>query len=177
MSATRYLDLFLIALVLLAAVRDLMVRRISNRLVLTGLLVALLLRLASATPLAALLDGLAGAGLALLIFLPLYLVRGMAAGDVKLMAMVGAFTGPALAFEIALATCCIGGVLALAVVLVRGRLRDTLDNLRILLRPLLMRMIGVPLVPEPLAGKSVGNLPYGVAIALGTMLMLWIRHG
>lgn len=177
MSATRYLDLFLIALVWLAAVRDLMVRRISNRLVLTGLLSALLLRLGADTPLGALLDGLAGAGVGLLIFLPLYLVRGMAAGDVKLMAMVGAFTGPALAFEIALATCCIGGVMALAVVLARGRLRDTLDNMRILLRPWLMRMIGVPLAPEPLSVKSVGGLPYGVAIALGTMLMLWIRHG
>ncbi len=37
---------------------------------------------------------LAGLGLGLLIMLPLYMLRALGAGDVKLMAMVGAFLGP-----------------------------------------------------------------------------------
>lgn len=176
MSKQIYLDLVLIALVVAAAVQDLAVRRISNRLVAFGLALALAMQLLWDAPLAGFLKALAGAGVGLLIFLPLYCLRGMAAGDVKLMAMAGAFSAPLQAVEIGLATVCIGGVMALLLVIVRGRVRDTLANLRSLLRPLVMRMIGVPLAPEPLAVASVGNIPYGVAIAFGTMLILWYRH-
>ncbi|MDX2181298.1 MAG: A24 family peptidase [Bryobacteraceae bacterium] len=39
-------------------------------------------------------DGLLGAALAMAIYAPLYLLRGVGAGDVKLMAAVGAIAGP-----------------------------------------------------------------------------------
>lgn len=45
---------------------------------------------------------MAGKGLllALAIYLPLYLIRGMGSGDVKLMAAVGALVGPGAWFQI-----------------------------------------------------------------------------
>lgn len=172
-----YLDGFLIALVLTACLQDLAVRKIPNRLVLCGLFSAGVLHLLSATPFNIVSVGLAGCGLGLLVFLPLYLLRGMAAGDVKLMAMVGAFTGPMLALEIALATFCTGGVMALVMVLNQGRWRDFAANMRTLLRPLYMRAVGMPCASEPLPSGSVGGMPYGLAIAVATCLMLWIRHG
>lgn len=49
--------------------------------------------------------------------------------------------------------------------------------MRILLRPLYMRALGMPSVREPLPSGSVGGMPYGLAIAVATCLMLWIRHG
>jgi prepilin peptidase CpaA len=82
-----------------------------------------------------------------------------------------------LAFEIALATFCAGGVMALAMVIHQGRWRDFVANMRILLRPLCMRAVGMPSVREPLPAGSVGGMPYGLAIAVATCLMLWIRHG
>jgi prepilin peptidase CpaA len=176
MQTKTSLDLFLIASVLAAGVYDLALRKIPNRLVLCGVLCAALLHLVSGAPAALVSTGLAGLATGLLVFLPLYCVGGMAAGDVKLMGMVGAFTGPALAFDICLASFCIGGVMGLVIAIARGRLSDTLANVRALLRPLLMRVLGVPLVPEPLVGTSVGSMPYGVAIALGTFAMLWFRH-
>lgn len=172
-----YLDGFLIALVLTACLQDLAARKIPNRLVLCGLFSAGVLHLVSGTPFHLISVGLAGCALGLLVFLPLYLLRAMAAGDVKLMAMVGAFTGPLLALEIALATFCAGGVMALVMVLSQGRWRDLVAKLRTLLRPLYMRLAGMPYEPEPLSGASVGGMPYGVAIAAATCLMLWIRHG
>mgnify|MGYP000005733636 CR=1 FL=1 len=172
-----YLDGFLIALVLTACLQDLAARKIPNRLVLCGLFSAGILHLFSGTPFHFISVGLAGCVAGLLIFLPLYLLRGMAAGDVKLMAMVGAFTGPVLALEIALAAFCVGGVMALAMVLRQRRWRDFLDNMRALLRPLYMRLAGMPYAPEPPSRASVGGMPYGVAIAAATCLMLWIRHG
>lgn len=177
MNNALYLDGFLIALVLWACLHDLAVRKIPNRLVLCGLFSAAVLHLISPTPWQIVSVGLAGCAVGLLLFLPLYLLRGMAAGDVKLMAMVGAFTGPLLALEIALATFCAGGVMALGMVLYNGRWRDLMVNMRSLLRPLYMRAIGVPTVPEPLPSGSVGGMPYGLAIAAATCLMLWIRHG
>ena len=170
-------DLALLALLLAASVRDLAVRRIPNHLLLAGLLAALLLDLCAGAPLARLCASLGGFALGLLLFLPLYCARGMAAGDVKLMATVGAFTGPAMAFEIALATCVAGGLMAVVVVVVERRTRDACANLWSLLRPVFMRLCGMPAVAEPMPRPSVGNLPYGVAIALGGLAVQWIHHG
>ena len=177
MNNALYLDGFLIALVLCACLQDLAARKIPNRLVLCGLFSAAVLHLMSANQFQIVSVGLAGCAVGLLVFLPLYLLRGMAAGDVKLMAMVGAFTGPMLALEIALATFCAGGVMALAMVIHQRRWRDFAANMRILLRPLYMRAIGMPYAREPLPSGSVGGMPYGLAIAVACCLMLWIRHG
>ena len=107
------------ALLLLAAASDLAARRIPNLLVVAGLLLAAgghALSLATGQhPLAgprpgAPLAGLVAGGLALS---PLYLLRGCAAGDVKLMAMVGAFLGAATALEATLATLVCVGLLSL----------------------------------------------------------------
>ena len=120
MNTKTTLDLFLIALVLAASVHDLVERKIPNRLIGCGLLSAGVLHLASGVPFSMLSTGLAGLAVGFAIFFPLYCVRGMAAGDVKLMAMAGAFTGPVLALEIALAAFCVGGVMALAIVIAQG---------------------------------------------------------
>jgi prepilin peptidase CpaA len=172
MHTQTYLDLALITVVVAAAARDLAVRRIPNRLLGAGLLCAASLHLMSDTPLSLLSTGVAGFATGLALFLPLYLLRGMAAGDVKLMATVGAFTGPLLAFHICLVTCCIGGVMALIIVICRRRVSELLANLRRMLLPLLLRLIGIPLVAEPQSASSVGGMPYGLAIALGSLLML-----
>jgi prepilin peptidase CpaA len=152
-------------------VSDLATRRIPNKLLLLAWLVAVPLQAAAG----AVVPSLLGAATGLLLFLPLYLLRGMAAGDVKLMATIGACTGPAAAFDIAILAWCAGGAMALLLLAWRGRLRAALANLRSLLRPLLMRAAGIPALAEP-AGPSVGSMPYGLAIALGTIAFLWSRH-
>ncbi len=162
-------ELALCALLIAASVRDLMVRRIPNTLLLCGLIVAAVLQLFAFTPLSLLTTGLAGLAVGLLLFLPLYLLRGMAAGDVKLMAVVGAFTGPELAWQIALATCCYGGVMALMLVLVKGNALPACRNVMTLLRSL-------PPEATPRRFESVGSLPYGLAIALGSFTLLYLRH-
>jgi len=160
MPIEQYLEVALLLLVCSAAMNDLMTRRIPNRLLLAGLAGALVLHLLSANPGASLLAALGGMGTGLALFLPFYLVRGMAAGDVKMMAVVGAFTGPHEAIAIAVLTWCIGGVMALAVLLLRGRLQLALGNLGRLFSP---------------ERQSAGSIPYGVAIAAGTITVL-VRH-
>jgi prepilin peptidase CpaA len=170
------LDLLLMLMVVLAAASDLLTRRIPNLLLLAGSAGAITLHLLSNSPSAALLAGFAGAATGLLVFLPLYCLRGMAAGDVKLMAAAGFFSTPLEVLHLALLSVCAGGVMALAVVIAQGRLRACAANVRHLLRPIWMRIAGVRLAPEPMPGPSVGAIPYGLAIASGTLLLMAQRH-
>jgi prepilin peptidase CpaA len=172
MRIEQYLDVFLLLLVSIAAVNDLATRRIPNRLLLAGLAGAFCLHLLSSDPLSSLLDALGGMGVGLAVFLPFYLLRGMAAGDVKMMVVVGAFVGPAHAFEVAVLSWCAGGVMALLLVCLNGRLRQVLSNMKGILRSIWMSGAGLAL---PAAQPSIGAMPYGLAIALGTIAVL-ARH-
>lgn len=172
MPTEPYLQVALLLLVSVAAVNDFATRRIPNRLLLAGLACALLLHLVSADPGRALLAALEGMATGLAVFLPFYLLRGMAAGDVKMMAVVGAFTGPGTAFEIAVLTWCAGGAMALLLVLLRGRSGLVLDNLRRMLAGGMTRGAGLA---APAQQTSAGSMPYGLAIAAGTVVVL-VRH-
>ena len=70
---------------------------------------------------AGLVWSLEGAALGLALLLPLYAIGGMGAGDVKLLAGVGAWVGPALTLQAFVATALVGGVMALAMVAWSGR--------------------------------------------------------
>src|SRR5471032_1722264 len=82
------IEFVLVCLVAQAGVTDLAVRKIHNVLVLTGFVLALVLQLLHGAHWSPVLPWMAGALAGFFLFLPLYLLGGMAAGDVKLMAMV-----------------------------------------------------------------------------------------
>ncbi len=176
MSPQTFLYLALILILLPACVFDLRQRRIPNRLLAVGLAGALLLSVVLGPPWAVLATYGAGFAVGLLMFLPLYLLGGMAAGDVKLMATVGAFVGPSLAFQASLATYVCGGMLALCMVLYQRRGRDAFANIFALLHPMLMRVHGARLATEEAPVASVGGMPYALAISAGTLLVLYLRH-
>ena len=172
MPIEQYREVCVLLLVSIAAVNDLMTRRIPNRLLLAGLAVAFVLCGMSVAPGPALLAALGGALTGLAVFLPFYLVRGMAAGDVKMLAVVGAFSGAEETLQVAVLTWCAGGVMALVLVLWRGRLLLAIGNVG--------RMLGGLVLPgamaaAPVTQESAGSMPYGVAIAIGTVAVL-LRH-
>lgn len=142
------LEIILLCLVFQAAASDLAWRRIPNVLVLAGLLLALLIHWRTGGGHALLAQGLAGAGVGLLLFLPMYALGGMAAGDVKLAAMAGSFVGPWQALQLALLSVMAGGLLALACLYLARR-----------------------------RGSKADGMPYAVAIALGTMATVALAHG
>lgn len=176
MAVNLYLDLVLLLLVVAAAVNDLATRRIPNRLLMAGWLCAFLLYLLAPAPGAAVLKALGGAGIGLLMFLPLYCLRGMAAGDVKLMATVGVFVGPYEVFQTGIMTWCIGGLMGLLIIIAKGRLRMAFANVRDLLRPVLLYILRLPVATVPPRQQSAGSMPYGVAIALATITLLVHRN-
>ncbi|WP_205192729.1 prepilin peptidase, partial [Burkholderia sp. LMG 13014] len=109
------------------------------------------------------------------LLLPFYLLRGMAAGDVKLMLAIGAWVGAHMTFYIVLATFVAGGIGALAVVLLRGRMRQMWANVRALIARHAQGK-GAAATDGAAEIASVGSLPYGVAIAAGTLAMLFASY-
>ncbi|WP_229205922.1 prepilin peptidase [Duganella sp. Leaf126] len=174
-------------LVAQAAVTDLALRKIPNVLVVSGLALALAVQLLAepAAPGHACWRWLTGLLAGFFLLLPLYLLRGMAAGDVKLMAMVGAFVGASAAVDVALLTYLLGAPLALLTLLWQAwrggagwtAVGQLARNLWRLLQPWLGRLVGLPLAPLPRAAiASVGGMPYGVAIALATAAVVAWPH-
>ena len=158
-----------VAFVAVAALFDVRSHRIPNWLVLAGLVACIGGQLIYP---ALLPFGIAGAlkgiGVGFALLLPLYLLRATGAGDVKLMAMVGAYLGPWGIASAAIVSFIAGGVLALAVVLAKGVVGQLIANLRTMVFGTLLSAMttGKTTITAPV--ESVGKLPYGVAIAIGT---------
>lgn len=167
----------LVLLLAVAVVADARHRRIPNVLVLVTLLFGLLFHalgprggaggLFSSEPGA--LGGwlaLAGAFTGLLLFLPFYPLRVLGAGDVKLMAAVGAFAGPAATVNLALIALLAGGVLALARLLLFPGRELVLANLVAILGQLRPGATGLGFDATT---QTAWRMPYAVAIASGVV--------
>lgn len=182
--------LVLLCALLAAAVwHDVRARRIPNAVVFPGALAALALQAfvpAGGGLFDAQMGGLGiasalgGLGLGLAILMPMYALRMMGAGDVKLLAMVGAFVGAGQVAAVALATLIAGGLLALAVAAAQGSLRRLLGNTRqMMIYTGMSALAGFMSPPVAPAAPASGRLPYAIAIAAGTVACLaWQRiHG
>jgi prepilin peptidase CpaA len=157
-------QIILAVLVVVAAGFDLRTRRIPNWLCAAGFVAGVACHWREA---------LLGAGLALLIYVPLFALRAVGGGDVKLMAAVGALAGPMAWIAIFLITAIAGGVMALVLIAAKGRMRRTLRNVGILLTEL-AHLRAPHRVEEELdvtSGKGL-RLPHGCTIAVGTLLYL-----
>ena len=165
------IPLLVVGLVVVTASTDIVCRRIPNPVIAIGLLAAFVVQAFLHGPVSGIGDALAGtlSGFALLI--PLYLMRATGAGDVKLLAMIGAWVGPAMILYVALTAFIIGGAWSIAWTLLRGRMQQFLLNLWSITHGGWRLQQG----PSDASGiKSVGTLPYGVAIAAGTLVTLFM---
>lgn len=163
----------LIVLLLVAAAYDIRYRRIPNWLTLSAVVLGFAINFAIGPPEGGVLFALEGFVVAFAIYMFLYLLRAMGAGDVKLMAAVGALVGWERWFGIFLVTAIVGGAMAFAVVAARGRLKRTIFNVGFILSEI---KHGRPAYvgKEELdvrSGKAIG-LPHGAVIAIGTIFFL-----
>jgi prepilin peptidase CpaA len=168
----------LVILVIAAAVIDMRSLRIPNWLTVSGMLLGLAWNTALGSPFyTGFLWALAGLATGLAMLLPLYVLKVMGAGDVKLMAMVGAFLGFPEIVAAVLFTFIAGGVAALIYALVHrsaGRLvGNVLDITRFAAFGF---MSGVRPSVDSAMGPSIGRFPYGISIAAGTIAWLAARH-
>lgn len=169
-------DICVAALVLIAGATDIRCRRIPNWLTLSGVCAGLALNAATAGYSGVWLST-AGLLLGFGAYFALYCLRAMGAGDVKLMAAVGAIVGPAGWISVFVATAVAGGLLALGLIIFKRRVRQTLWN-----TVFIVSEIGQFRAPykrrSDLDVKDERSLkmPHGVAIAAGTAAVLLLGH-
>jgi prepilin peptidase CpaA len=154
-------------LALVAAGFDIRYRRIPNWLVLSGIAAGFAWNLYS-SGWSGLGHAAAGLGLGFALYFPLYLLRARGAGDVKLLAAVGAIVGPGNCFWVFLLTAVLGGVIAMIVVTLHGRLRHTLFNVSWIMSDLLRLRAPYKSSGELDVTTEKGlRLPHGAMIAVG----------
>lgn len=180
--------LLLLAVLLLAATwNDLRRRRIPNTLVFAGAACALLLQIAlpQGNGFASMLPGaiglqaaLKGMGIALLLLLPVYAMGALGAGDVKLMAMVGAFLGAQTTLVCIVLSMAAGGFLVVGVTLYNGTIHSMFSNMRIMAVNSMHAVIEGRMPSFRHAPQTAGRVPYAGAITCGTFAcLLLIRLG
>ena len=146
----------LLALLIVALITDLRDRRIPNILVLAGLVIGVAGHVWF-SGLTGLVLAALGMCVGLLCLLPFYISGGMGAGDVKLMAMCGAFLGPVHVVVAAVTALVVGGIIGTVWLSVQLRSTGSAD-------------------PED-DGDSIpmnAAIPYALAVSAGAIISLMV---
>ena len=110
----------------------------------------------------------------LLLIIP-FAVGGIGAGDVKLLAAVGALNGLQFVFSSFLYSAVIGGIIASAILTVKGQLYYVLLNILVALQNVSFHIFKRR-EKQSFKPITVGiSFPYGIAILLGTVAAYWLR--
>ncbi|HXB63172.1 MAG TPA: A24 family peptidase [Acidobacteriaceae bacterium] len=108
------------------------------------------------------------------IFLVFFIAGGMGAGDVKLITAIGCLVGMSNIVSVLALTAIAGGVMAVALAVSRGQLKQTLFNVG----ALASHHTTQGLKPHPelnVLNKNTLRLPYALAIAAGTIITFYLQ--
>lgn len=162
--------------VLIAAWSDWMTWRIPNALVAGSAAAAMVIAIFAANSMG-IASCVVGGVVGLTIFLPIYILKGMAAGDVKLIGAIGMHVGSELIIEIALASALIGGIWALVLMDLRKG-SGPVSWLSFMCNRKLGSLGNSPpseIKSQKTSHKRYDMIPYGVVIAIGTVTTLTLR--
>lgn len=157
--------LALTTLLVTAVVTDVRSRRIPNWLTVSGAVAGLGLAAVEMGSFPS--TSLFGIMVALALAVPLFALGGIGAGDAKLLAAVGAFTGPGGLLPVVLYGGVAGGVLGFLMALRRGVILPVLAGTRDLM--LYLVTFGRHGERRSLDMPGAHTVPYGVAIAAGAL--------
>ena len=156
----------------IAAFTDWREHKIYNKLLFPAFLIALLLHIVQGG-ISILANSLLGAAVGFALLLLPYLMGGMGAGDVKLLAVIGAFGGVPFVLTSFLYGAIIGGLISVFLLARRKAMVSTLKHF----------LLFLPLRQKPRHSSDAMNIarqekfPYGIAIALGTLIALFLPLG
>src|SRR6201987_3996329 len=164
--------LLAVFLALWAGVLDWRYRRIPNWLTLPGLLAGIAVN-TLANGWAGAKTSLLGAGLGLLILLPFVMIKALGAGDWKLIGAIGACLGPTRLVAVLIGSMLVAGVMALVLIIYKGRLRQAIGNIGAML--LAFVTLHLPGAEVSLDNPDAVKIPFGVAVAF-TVLLFGVRR-
>src|SRR6266436_2325894 len=147
-------------------------RRIPNWLTVPGLVAGIAVNtLASGWPGAK--SSLLGAGLGLLLLLPLVLVKALGGGDWKLTGSLGACLGPTRLIAVLMGTIFVAGVMAIGLIIYKGRVQESARNMWQMLIAFLT--FHLPGHEVSLDNPNAAKIPFGVSVAV-TVILFGVRH-
>src|SRR5713101_8247798 len=160
--------MFALGVTLLAGWVDFRTRKIPNWLTVPALLLGIAIHtVVAGWPGAK--TSLEGAALALVLLLPLVLLRGLGAGDWKLMGAVGAFLGPLMFLFVLVGSLLVSGLMAIVAMLRTQRVGETVRNMWVLVRGFFV--FGLRANPKiSLVNPTLSKVPFGVAVAVSTLV-------
>ena len=163
-------DLVLALTLVVCLFTDLKQRKIYNKVIFPVLIFGIIYNIVTAG-LPGLYQSLLGMAAGLGILIIPFALGGMGAGDVKLLAVIGAVKGPLFVLYAAIGMALAGGILALVVLAYKGML---FQSIRIFLRGIWLMIISRFRVFQFDFGDSDKiMLPYGFAIAIGAVSAYW----
>lgn len=167
------LELLLLAVLLISGYTDLKYRKIYNAVLFPAALLTFVIHLLD-SGLAGLLFSFQGFFLGIgLLILP-FLRGGLGAGDVKLLGLVGAVKGTEFVLYSFIFTALTGGAITIVLLLAKGRLRQTVKAIQAGLKVFLLSRFSIWNFAALDSTEGVLAIPYGVAIALGTIMTYWV---
>jgi prepilin peptidase CpaA len=155
----------------MAGVTDLKSSKIPNWLTFSAMVGGLLSH-SLLNGLSGLLFSAKGLGLGLALFILLYAMGGMGAGDVKLLAAVGSFLGAEGVFSAGMMAMFLGGLYAMAMMISRAGMRASLKQMATILQSWILMPGSVAAWTPP--DKAQPQLRYALVIGLGTLLSQWM---
>lgn len=166
-------DYLLMILLVICVITDIRERKIYNKVLLPFLVLGLIIHLA--------IGGFSGLGFSLagtvagfVILLIPYFMGGMGAGDVKLLAVIGALKGTVFVLTAAVYMALAGGILALSVLLFRRGALNRIKQIGMFFGGLRSGM-RIPLALDK--DGLTATYPYGVAIAIGAVAAVVFQSG
>jgi prepilin peptidase CpaA len=166
-----FLQMILASVLLVAGVTDLRSCKIPNWLTLSAMASGLLGH-SVLNGLSGLLFSAKGLGLGLALFLLFYVMGGMGAGDVKLLAAVGSFIGAEGVFSAGIMTMLLGGLYAIAMMVSSSGMRASLKQVAMIFQSFILTP-GSFGAFKPVKGQP--KLRYALVIGLGTLMSQWTK--
>jgi prepilin peptidase CpaA len=171
-GARMWSNVLLIILLIICVITDIRKRKIYNSILLPFFIAGLVIHTAT-TGLSGLYGALLGVGVGFGILLLPYFLGGMGAGDVKLLAVIGALKGMYFVLLASLNMALVGGIMALFVILFQKGTKRRLFHIVSFFHGL-RHGIRLPLMADRDALKT--TYPYGIAIAAGAIYQV-LRSG
>ncbi len=177
------IDYFLIGLLILAVYYDIKTKKIPNKITIPAIIIGIIWATVNSGFNGFLIHSF-GFLLGFTVFLIPYMLGGMGAGDVKLMAAIGAIKGWKFILLTSLWTALAGGIIVIVVMIYKGGLKNTIINaFGLLIKPIANWILKVS--RNKTANKLIqyfennklekGNyyIPYALAIAAGSLIVLF----
>ena len=171
-----FLEIVLILLCMVTAITDISDRKIPNWAVCIAALCGVWGN-AYWYGIAGFINSILGFLCAFVIYILLYLLQGRGAGDLKLMAAIGAITGFPNWFYLWIITAVLGGVLVIGYLLLRGGLVRAVKNAFFIIFELIR--FRSPSLSRPelaISNAQAVTIPHALVVAISTFVYLWLTH-